>query len=558
MTSSPIPEGHFHDDQSSGNALPRVHLRSAAIGAFTWERFVAALNGKVARAQFESWLDRLVCRGFDATSLTLVAPNRFICDWVADHYVTQIEEASQRVDGQLRSVRFEVAANDDELHSLPCIGDLRRGDYRALDAKQPDFNELELNRGADFTPTTDPLGIGQEVGQRIAASHGSDLTAADVDEDGVGFGARPALPPFAKRLRSQQGGVNAVSFDFFSKHSDFQLNDEYTFENFVTGSCNELAAAAARAVAEFPGGRYNPLFVHGASGLGKTHLLQAICHAVLRSERPRRVLYLSCENFVNQFIQAVTNGELEPFRYKYRKVDLLLIDDIQFLENKSRTQEEFFHTFNTLYSAQKQIVLSSDRPPSAIETLQDRLVSRFRWGMVTPVEKPALETRIAILRRKARLWNVELDNEVAQFLAECVDTNIRELEGAVVKVIAHAELVGRKLDYQTASEVMRDYMPLRAPVTVQRIIEVVAHDFQVQPKDLQSKRRLHSVVLPRQVGMFLARKHTRMSLDEIGGFFGGRDHSTVLHSVRKIEKILPTDADLAKRIEKLSNDFEAR
>ncbi|MCB9916818.1 MAG: chromosomal replication initiator protein DnaA [Planctomycetes bacterium] len=533
MSISPKSESHSHDTAPRdalrvriGDAVPCSLPGEQASRGFSWERFIAALSGKVARAQFESWLDRLVCVRFDDASLTLLAPNRFICDWVHNHYLTQIVEASQRIDGLARTVRLEVASCAEELEPYPGIGALRRGEVLAglpIEAIVP----LE---------STEPAPV-------------QDADALTFDES-----AGPE-PLSVRRPKTSTGRFHPASLDFFSKHSDFQLNDEYTFENFVTGSCNELAAAAARAVAEFPGGRYNPLFIHGASGLGKTHLLQAICHAVLRSERPRRVLYLSCENFVNQFIQAVTNGELEPFRYKYRKVDLLLIDDIQFLENKSRTQEEFFHTFNTLYSAKKQIVLSSDRPPSAIETLQDRLVSRFRWGMVTPIEKPALETRIAILRRKARLWGVELDNDVAQFLAECVDTNIRELEGAVVKVIAHAELVGRKLDYRTAAEVMRDYIPARSPVTVQRIIEVVADEFQVQPKDLQSKRRIHSVVLPRQVGMFLARKHTRMSLDEIGGFFGGRDHSTVLHSVRKIERVLPEDSELSARVERLSNDF---
>lgn len=524
------------------STLPREHSDSQR--EFSWEDFVAALNLRIARAQFESWLDRLHCRSFDDDCVRLTAPSRFIGDWVESHYRDQIVEASGRVDGTERALILDVETDGEARAKLPALGELRKA-IRLRTPLRNESNRIESNRIESNRIETHR----RETGAQRSDARTPDPRYAHDAVDDVRPGPRPAsfAPP--------ESDLNAASLEFFQSYSDFHLNEDYSFDNFVTGSCNELAAAAARAVAEFPGGRYNPLFIHGASGLGKTHLLQAICREVLRSDRPRRVLYLSCENFVNQFIQSVTNGDLEAFRYKYRKVDMLLIDDIQFLENKSRTQEEFFHTFNTLYNSQRQIVLSSDRPPSAIETLQERLVSRFRWGMVTMVETPAVETRIAILRRKARLWGAELDNEVAQFLAESVDTNIRELEGAVTKVIAHAELVGRKLDLQTAMEALRDLLPARAPVSVQEIIEVVAQEFRVQPKELQSKRRIQSVVLPRQVGMYLSRKHTRMSLEEIGGFFGGRDHSTVLHSVRKIEGLLPKEPELSDRVNRLAGGF---
>ncbi len=363
-------------------------------------------------------------------------------------------------------------------------------------------------------------------------------------------------PGSSSQGSSSQESPNPESLAFFDKHSDFVLNQAFTFDDFVTGSCNDLACASARAVAEFPGGPYNPLFIHGASGLGKTHLLQAICHAVIAGAKPRRILYLSCESFVNQFIQAVMNGDLEAFRYKYRKVDMLLIDDIQFLEGKTRTQEEFFHTFNTLHNGQRQIVISSDRPPSSIATLQDRLLSRFRWGMVTKIDKPCLETRIAILTRKARQRGVELTPEVAQCLAEHIDTNIRELEGAITRVVTYAEVVGRKLDLETVYEALRDLLPARAQVSMQAVLDLVSSDFGVLPKDLQSKRRMQSIVLPRQVGMYLARKNTRMSLEEIGGFFGGRDHSTVLHSIKKVNRLLGEDSAFAARVERLGGTLE--
>ena len=265
------------------------------------------------------------------------------------------------------------------------------------------------------------------------------------------------------------------------------------------------------------------------------------------------MLYLTCETFVNQFIQAVTNGDLESFRYKYRKVDILLIDDIQFLEGKTRTQEEFFHTFNTLYNAQRQIVLSSDRPPKEIATLQDRLVSRMRWGMVTKVETPCLETRIAIVKRKARLRGTELPDDVCQCLAEEIDTNVRELEGAVTKVIGFSSLMGKRIDLELVREALRDLLPSRSHVNIQDIIEVVCKDFGVMARELQSKRRIKSLVLPRQICIYLARRHTPLSLGEIGGFFGGRDHSTVLHSVRKIERCCEESPELRLRITELSS-----
>ena len=264
------------------------------------------------------------------------------------------------------------------------------------------------------------------------------------------------------------------------------------------------------------------------------------------------MLYLSCENFVNQFISAVTNGELEPFRYKYRKVDMLLIDDVQFLESKTRTQEEFFHTFNTLHNAGRQIVLTSDRPPKEIATLQERLVSRMRWGMVMKIEPPCIETRTAIVKRKARLRGYEMDPQVAHCIADLIDTNIRELEGAVTKVIGFANLMARRIDLELTHEALRDLIPRRTQVTIQDILELVSREYQVLPQNLQSKTRVKSVVRPRQIGMYLARQHTGLSLDEIGGFFGGRDHSTVLHSVNKVNGLMGVESGLADRVERLS------
>ncbi len=336
------------------------------------------------------------------------------------------------------------------------------------------------------------------------------------------------------------------------------LNPSYTFENFVVGSSNRLAHAAAVAVADSPGLAYNPLFLHGSVGLGKTHLLQAICHAVLRRPRQLQILYLSCESFTNDFVSALERGQVENFRYKYRHVDVLLIDDIQFLAKTEKTQEEFFHTFNTLYNAQKQIILSSDSAPKDIPTLEERLVSRFKWGLVTSIDPPSLEMRVAILRNKARIRGLEFPPDVVQFVAETVTSNIRELEGAVLKLLAYAKLTERPLDLALAREVLKDH--LRAPlrrVTIDGIVQRVTQAFGVKLADLQGKRRTKSISLPRQVCMYLARSLTDHSLEEIGGYFGGRDHTTVIAALDRVKMLRERDPAFSGLVDKLTKELSS-
>ncbi|MFT7463126.1 MAG: chromosomal replication initiator protein, partial [Pseudohongiellaceae bacterium] len=325
------------------------------------------------------------------------------------------------------------------------------------------------------------------------------------------------------------------------------------FDSFVVGPSNQLAHAAARAVAEAPAGSYNPLFLHGDVGLGKTHLLQAICHKALRSGKPLKVRYLSSETFVNEFIAAISRGDLDTFRHRYRNVDMLLIDDIHMLAHKERTQEEFFHTFNTLYNSSKQIVLSSDCPPSEIPTLRDRLVSRFEWGLVTEIAAPRYETRLAILRRKARERDVAIPEEVLAYLAENIDRNIRELEGAVTKVVGYAKLISCEIDLDLARQALGfNSERSRGPVTgVERIIDDVCKHFDTRPADLRGRRRTQSVVIPRQVAMYLLRSLTNLSLEEVGQHLGGRDHSTVLYAVAKVKERMEADPILAQRVRDL-------
>jgi chromosomal replication initiator protein len=350
--------------------------------------------------------------------------------------------------------------------------------------------------------------------------------------------------PFTAAAQGVTGRLVAVSFHceslqrggiFNEGDQPLPLSPDYTFENFVTGPCNRLAHAASLAVGEQPGKAYNPLFIHGGVGLGKTHLLQAICQKVLERQPDQRILYLSCDSFINQFMLAVETGDMHQFRNRYRHVDLMVIDDIHFLAGRDRTQEEFFHTFNTLYQGHKQIILSADCPPSEIPELEERLVSRFNWGLVARIEKPCYETRVAILRKKAKIRGLALPEDVLCYVAAKVESNTRELEGAMTKLQGMALLQNGVIDLEIAKVALGETAPEQRRITIQQIFDLVTKYYNVRLSDLQSKKRHKSIAFPRQVCMYLARKHTRYSLEEIGGYFGGRDHTTVLHAVRTVE-----------------------
>ena len=339
------------------------------------------------------------------------------------------------------------------------------------------------------------------------------------------------------------------------------LSPDYSFGTFVTGPENSLAHAASVAVANQPGTAYNPLFIHGGVGLGKTHLLQAICQAVVQRDPTMRICYLSCERFVNDFLDCVQNGLMHEFRARYRNVDLLVIDDIQFLAKRERTQEEFFHTFNELYQAKKQIVLSSDRPPSEIQALEERLVSRFQWGLVADVSRPTFETRVAIVRAKAKLRGLELPDDVIAFIAERIESNARELEGAITSLQANASARNQNINVDLAREVLGPGDgpdPRTSQVKLQTIIESVTQHYNVRLSDLQSKSRQKSIAEPRQVCMWLARKRTRFSLQEIGGYFGGRDHTTVMHSIKTVDERMGEDAEFGQSMAHIDTDVTRR
>ncbi|MBY6271528.1 MAG: chromosomal replication initiator protein DnaA [Caldibacillus debilis] len=333
------------------------------------------------------------------------------------------------------------------------------------------------------------------------------------------------------------------------------LNPKYTFDTFVIGSGNRFAHAASLAVAEAPAKAYNPLFIYGGVGLGKTHLMHAIGHYILEHNPSAKVVYISSEKFTNEFINAIRDNRADDFRNKYRNVDILLIDDIQFLAGKESTQEEFFHTFNTLHEESKQIVISSDRPPKEIPTLEDRLRSRFEWGLITDITPPDLETRIAILRKKAKAEGLDIPNEVMIYIANQIDSNIRELEGALIRVVAYSSLENKDITAELAAEALKDIIPASKPnvLTIQDIQKAVGEYFGLKLEDFKAKKRTKSVAFPRQIAMYLARELTDFSLPKIGEEFGGRDHTTVIHAHEKISKLIQEDPLFLKQLEEIKN-----
>ncbi|MBS3976660.1 MAG: chromosomal replication initiator protein DnaA [Syntrophomonadaceae bacterium] len=364
---------------------------------------------------------------------------------------------------------------------------------------------------------------------------------------------------FVLKADHQKSGP-AVPFSYKQKNyydSDFsldtypsRLNQKYTFDSFVIGNSNRFAHAASLAVAETPARAYNPFFIYGGVGLGKTHLMHAIGHHVTAHIPRHRVLYVSSEKFTNDLINSIRDDKTEDFRTRYRSIDVLLVDDIQFLAGKERTQEEFFHTFNSLHEANKQIIISSDRPPKEIPTLEERLRSRFEWGLITDIQPPDFETRIAILKKKAQLENFDLSDEVLVFIANKIQTNIRELEGALIKIAAYTAFNNNRIDFDTLFDSLKDLIGASKPqpITIPMIQETVANHFTLRNEDFKSKRRTREVAFPRQIAMYLCRELTDSSLPRIGDAFGGRDHTTVIHAIEKISKDISIDPTLSQTI----------
>jgi chromosomal replication initiator protein len=419
------------------------------------------------------------------------------------------------------------------------------------------FGEVE---GAELSETAFVMAVPNDFTREWIEGHFLDLVRATVRDAGgaernVVFEVVESVAPLAPAVQQPSAVAHPLPIEVASRTDIAGINPKYTFDSFVIGSSNRFAHAAALAVAEAPAQAYNPLFIYGHTGLGKTHLLHAIANFVTDHGGGLTCRYVTSETFMNDFINSLRDKRIEGFKQRYRTYDVLLIDDVQFFEHKERIQEEFFHTFNSLYEAGRQIVMSSDRPPRDISTLEERLRSRFEWGLITDIQPPDLETRIAILRRKVKVDQIEVrDPELLTFIASRVSTNIRELEGALTRVVAFASLTGRSLSVDLAQDVLKDVFPQgdSFQISIDRIQELVCERFGVTHAELTGDRRSQNIVYPRQVAMYLARELTDSSLPKIGKEFGGRDHTTVIHATSKIARMIREDRSVYNLVQELT------
>jgi chromosomal replication initiator protein len=428
-----------------------------------WDQCLSHLERELSPQQFNTWIRPLHVIANDQ-EMRLLAPNRFVKDWIDERFLERIGEIMNQLTSERPSLRVEIGSNIQESVAI---------------------------------------------------------------------------------VRKNTDNPVPVSSDSATRNSS--LNPNYTFENFVEGKSNQLARAASSQVAMNPGGAYNPLFIYGGVGLGKTHLVHAIGNEIINSKPGAKVFYLHSERFVQDMVKALQHNAIDEFKRFYRSVDALIIDDIQFFAGKERSQEEFFHTFNALLEGQQQVIMTCDRYPKEVDGLEERLKSRFGWGLTVAIEPPELETRVAILMNKARLSGIDLPNEVAFFIAKRIRSNIRELEGALRRVIANAQFTGRAITIDFAKEALRDLLALQDKlVTIENIQKTVAEYYKIRVADLLSKKRNRSIARPRQMAMALCKELTNHSLPEIGDAFGGRDHTTVLHACRKINELRETEARIAE------------
>ena len=468
-----------------------------------WQQCVDLLRDELPAQQFNTWIRPLQAEA-DGDELRVYAPNRFVLDWVNEKYLSRLLELlAERATGLAPVLSLLIGSKRTSSNALP---------------------SASVARAQNPAPTPVPAVSELVQGAALAASPAVEATP-------------PAAAPAVRTERNVQveGGL---------KHTSY-LNRTFTFENFVEGKSNQLARAAAWQVADNPKHGYNPLFLYGGVGLGKTHLMHAVGNHLLQKNPNAKVVYLHSERFVADMVKALQLNAINEFKRFYRSVDALLIDDIQFFAKKERSQEEFFHTFNALLEGGQQVILTSDRYPKEIDGLEERLKSRFGWGLTVAVEPPELETRVAILMKKADQAKVDLPHDAAFFIAQRIRSNVRELEGALKRVIAHAHFMGRDITIELIRESLKDLLALQDKlVSVDNIQRTVAEYYKIKISDLLSKRRSRSVARPRQVAMALSKELTNHSLPEIGDAFGGRDHTTVLHACRKIAELRETDADI--------------
>lgn len=475
-----------------------------------WKLCASSLQDELPAQQFNTWIKPLqIDEAANVHELRLLAPNRFISNWVEEKFLARIKElVTNFQDGTPLSVVIAVGNKD---------------------------------------------GLKSQAAFQVITSSDNNISSAPPSREAVAFKSPQEMPKqkIYRPLEEPQRSTQESHVEGGLKHSNY-LNAGSTFATFVEGKSNQLGLAAARQVAENPGGAYNPLFIYGGVGLGKTHLMQAVGNAIVAKNPNAKVVYLHSERFVADMVKALQLNAINDFKRYYRSMDALLIDDIQFFAGKERSQEEFFHTFNSLLEGGRQIILTCDRFPKEINGLEERLKSRFGWGLTVAVEPPELETRVAILMKKAEQVGIDLSHEAAFFIAQRIRANVRDLEGALKRVIASANFTGRPIDVELVREALKDLLALQdKQVGIDNIQRVVCEYYKIKMNDMVSKRRSRSVARPRQVAMALAKELTNHSLPEIGEAFGGRDHTTVLHACRKIKQLQEETADIREDMKNL-------
>ncbi len=513
-----------------------------------WQSCLVSLQEELSSQQFNTWIRPLTIdeKVNSESEFCLLAPNRFILDWVKDKFMNRIRELVYHFFSkeQLPTPRTISVRVSDNLQPQFQSRSYHRSVVSAAETIKPDLTGLSDDETA-------VLPINEAPSHKIdpQASFGGitpDTLSGNHEKVFLNTDSHSPLSPVAEVKKAATEGMDGAL-----KHRSF-LNKAFTFENFVEGKSNQMGLAAAQQVVENPGGSYNPLFIYGGVGLGKTHLMHAVGNEMAKRNPNAKIVYLHSERFVADMVKALQLNAINDFKRYYRSVDALLIDDIQFFAGKDRSQEEFFHTFNALLEGNQQIILTCDRYPKVINNLEERLKSRFGWGLTIEVEPPELETRVAILMKRAEEVNVTLSYDAAFFIAQRIRSNVRELEGALKRVIANATFTQREITVELVREALKDLLALQdKQVSISNIQKVVGEYYKVKVADFLSKRRSRSVARPRQVAMALAKELTNHSLPEIGDAFGGRDHTTVLHACRKIKELCGVDSDIEQDLKNL-------
>jgi len=509
-----------------------------------WSDCLDVIRDNVSQQSFKTWFEPLEAQSLeqedDLKKLTIQLPSRFYYEWLEEHYFSLLRKTITKVLGPDGRLFYDIVIEQDD------PDDPDQGASMQLPARQVDEDSSsDARAGASPSPERPdaPSSSEPERSAPPPATQGS-TSSEPADEDAPD---PPVQNPFA---------IPGIQ----EKEIDSQLNESYTFERFIEGDCNQLARSAAWAIAQEPGGTsFNPYLVYGGVGLGKTHLIQAVGNYVTAQPTDKTVLYVSSERFTTEFVQSIQRNRISEFSMFYRQVDVLIVDDVQFFSGKEKTQEEFFHIFNALHQAGKQIVLSADRPPRKIDGIEERLLSRFQWGLSADVQPPGLETRIAILQRKAEDDGIDLDQDVIEFIAHNIQSNIRELEGALIRLLAHATLHQRELDLQLAKDVLHDLVEdEQVTLTIDEIQRIVCEYMDIEEDRVRGKTRKREVVRARQIAMYFCKQFTQNSLKTIGLHFGGRDHSTVIHANNTVEDQMETDDQFRSTVEDIERKIELR